>query len=1382
MIPRFGMGGLRGKAIFERGKAGIPKIMNLSGLAKNGENVVIDLVRGGMNVDDAIKFAKLTQTGQLRTGIPTGPVRDIEDYIKRKIDFEKSQGSMTSELYRKYYGIRNKPIAEQQKIIDNYNKLYWGDMGPAMYNKGGVAKYNRGNIVPGSGNTDTVPAMLTPGEFVVNKEATRNNMALLKAINNGSMAGYNKGGKIPGVQYFATDEQNRLVMDLATNNRGVMGPTSSLQKSKGFRISPTAQMGMMSAGFMLPMIGQQMQESTNKFAKGVGDFIGFLTPAAMLLAVLPSKLGLMIAGVVLAGVAIYKVIDKFKEIQKSGSTFVKAMYGSAESSKAFAETFGRQSNATRLAQQQAGLIDPEAAQIANQYVQSEAGKKLVQDIRTATRLGGEAVDALRNQLVRQVVSGIITPDEAKAIATEIGVELGNQQIGIDVSAQITKIVGTDGKNVLDNPMQILTSIIPQIDEQSIRKQSEFLYKEQTKGFMGGVTKLFDIQSSQEYKIQQGLIAEAAIQAAAIEREARASVTLALQQNTISAEQYISTINNMAKNSASQKIMENFFKREDVEKALQDYDLAIKSIQRKPQNSAANQAAAVALNNLNNVIGPVTKTINAGVTEAFKNAGIEYIQSDFDTAINKLAKGSTGIATKLKSLILSGEMSLNVAAQIAGLDDEQLANLEANATKAGMSVDGYLKKIGLLSDANLQEQIINFQIKQGGKEIDIDKVQKQLANILSLPESVRTQLQIDTGNLDDVIKFGEIAPKLKSNIDEVNKYLRKTNKDISNSKVQTEIIAKFGGPYATMLETVLKMAGKQLDPLTIPVLIGALNAGDKETLNLLQLATGTKVQRPGQRADALKKLGITKSLTDTTPPVPTDTGEKSPLQQMREELKLTKQYQQALVQLQKDKVSPMAINSMSQELAIQIAGIKNTKDRKKAEQEFQQLLQRRNEILASTMTAEEKQLQIVDLQDKIYSRQLTLIDRRINSKQQEINKEQDLNEVRQHALDKISEQEEKINEEYNKRVEALDKVDNANQRNANRQKSRINLATALTSGDIGAAAQAAAEITSQEALYKIEDARKALEVQRENAIKAIKITVNGVLMTRKEIEDAIKASNERIYQIGLDIKKIEEEKIPILRLQEQLADKRYQLELQTLAATTATRDLYNEIAKILSGMGASVPGFGSGGTPQIPGSGTGSEPPMAQQDKYVKRAKQISDAIDVQLKGTPKTNARSDFNRFINNSANKVLSEGERDLLISRYGLKISGTKYAMGGMVNYKGSKEAPPALKMAYGSLVPGMGNTDRVPALLTPGEFVIRKSVASAYMPLLEQLNGNVYPGGAMPKGSAKNNSNLYNNSYSINVNVAGTDASPDEIANAVMSKIKQVESRSLRGVKVG
>ena len=45
--------------------------------------------------------------------------------------------------------------------------------------------------------TDTVPAMLTPGEFVVNRQATQSNLPLLKSINNG----YSRGGQ---VKYLAS--------------------------------------------------------------------------------------------------------------------------------------------------------------------------------------------------------------------------------------------------------------------------------------------------------------------------------------------------------------------------------------------------------------------------------------------------------------------------------------------------------------------------------------------------------------------------------------------------------------------------------------------------------------------------------------------------------------------------------------------------------------------------------------------------------------------------------------------------------------------------------------------------------------------------------------------------------------------------------------------------------------------------------------------------------------------------------------------------------------------------------------------------------------------------------------------------------------------------
>ena len=44
--------------------------------------------------------------------------------------------------------------------------------------------------------TDTVPAMLTPGEFVVNADASRKHLDILKAINK------SKGGRIGKPQYL----------------------------------------------------------------------------------------------------------------------------------------------------------------------------------------------------------------------------------------------------------------------------------------------------------------------------------------------------------------------------------------------------------------------------------------------------------------------------------------------------------------------------------------------------------------------------------------------------------------------------------------------------------------------------------------------------------------------------------------------------------------------------------------------------------------------------------------------------------------------------------------------------------------------------------------------------------------------------------------------------------------------------------------------------------------------------------------------------------------------------------------------------------------------------------------------------------------------------
>ena len=73
--------------------------------------------------------------------------------------------------------------------------------------RGGLIYKAVGGTIFKPKGTDTVPAMLTPGEFVVNRSATQKNLPLLKSINNG----YSKGGK---VQYKAS---GGLIVQTETN-------------------------------------------------------------------------------------------------------------------------------------------------------------------------------------------------------------------------------------------------------------------------------------------------------------------------------------------------------------------------------------------------------------------------------------------------------------------------------------------------------------------------------------------------------------------------------------------------------------------------------------------------------------------------------------------------------------------------------------------------------------------------------------------------------------------------------------------------------------------------------------------------------------------------------------------------------------------------------------------------------------------------------------------------------------------------------------------------------------------------------------------------------------------------------------------------------------
>ena len=103
--------------------------------------------------------------------------------------------------------------AEKEKQIQNVPKSVDGAM---TYASGGLVYANNGALVPSlSQGTDTVPAMLTEGEFVINKKDSKKHMPLLNAINSGrfnrgGIVNYLANGGMAGPQYFAAGGTSQL--------------------------------------------------------------------------------------------------------------------------------------------------------------------------------------------------------------------------------------------------------------------------------------------------------------------------------------------------------------------------------------------------------------------------------------------------------------------------------------------------------------------------------------------------------------------------------------------------------------------------------------------------------------------------------------------------------------------------------------------------------------------------------------------------------------------------------------------------------------------------------------------------------------------------------------------------------------------------------------------------------------------------------------------------------------------------------------------------------------------------------------------------------------------------------------------------------------------
>jgi TP901 family phage tail tape measure protein len=388
------------------------------------------------------------------------------------------------------------------------------------------------------------------------------------------------------------------------------------------------------------------------------------------------------------------------------------------------------------------------------------------------------------------------------------------------------------------------------------------------------------------------------------------------------------------------------------------------------------------------------------------------------------------------------------------------------------------------------------------------------------------------------------------------------------------------------------------------------------------------------------------------------------------------------------------------------------------------------------------------------------------------------------LENIKVQEDQINEKFDKQIGALNTIKTLNENIANQEKQRLTIADALSRGDISAAAVAVQEARSQQASASMEAAQQGLTTGRENAIaalgaKTIQKQIDALNKQKDVIEETITKQKESIKYFGMTADQIRDAARALDLANDAGMDINNPTFLNNLlkGATgdatalgtvmvtlqTEARNLFAELQALrdiflTTGGGAGGVGVGFAGGPGDIGATT--------------KTGAKTSSITVTAKSGQTLSSIAKANKT---TVSAILSANPKFTQDSKY----------KGGSTIFSGTKVKIPG-KM-YGGIVAGNGMLDKVPTMLTPGEFVVNKNAAKRFGPLLHSINESKYPGLLSPMSGSSlvgmssnsinnNSSSVYN--YSLNIDASGGSASPSDIARIVMTQIKNMDAQRIRG----
>ena len=345
----------------------------------------------------------------------------------------------------------------------------------------------------------------------------------------------------------------------------------------------------------------------------------------------------------------------------------------------------------------------------------------------------------------------------------------------------------------------------------------------------------------------------------------------------------------------------------------------------------------------------------------------------------------------------------------------------------------------------------------------------------------------------------------------------------------------------------------------------------------------------------------------------------------------------------------------------------------------------------------------------------------------ITKSQEENDL---LLQRIGYQETLINNRYNPIIDRLQKIESLNKSISEIESRRLDVVSALSSGDVSGGIKALQDLRSARASQTTQS-----QIDNINSAKEREISL---LRQNDLTRDQIELQNQKL---SLDKKEIE------FTISKREAALTY-FSMTKTQIDNAVRAL--DLAKS-AGIDINSPTFLNNVLDAAKGKTDALK--LAADEAAKSFAAMLKLQEDARTKNIP--SADPTITTTTKSGTQLFTTIGSGGVKITTPWDTGAGVKRSMGGII----------PKYFARGGMSRG---TDTIPAMLTPGEYVVRKSAVDALgVGAMNNINN----------GKASSNS-VYN--YSLSVNVDGTSSNANDIARAVMSEIKKVDQQRIRGIK--